>query len=313
MAETIPALSAQFEKIPPRIRGPLLMAMSALGFAGMHATISHVSAELHPFEIAFFRNLFGLLVFLPVLYQAGFHVLKTDKMPLYMARGVLNAIAMLMFFTGVSLIPLAEVTALSFTAPLFATLGAALILGEVVRMRRWTALLIGFTGMLVIIRPGLIEVSTGALLTVGASVFWASALLIIKNLSKTESSLAISAYMVIILVPITFIAAIPVWTWPEPVTYVWLLFIGLCGSIAHVCMTESFKHADASAVLPIDFTKLIWATLIGYLAFSQVPDAWTLVGGVMIASGAIYIGVREARLKKQTPVTEAEVENGPKT
>ncbi|MCR9257031.1 MAG: DMT family transporter [Alphaproteobacteria bacterium] len=285
--------------MPKTVRGPLLMLIAALGFAAMHGTIRHVSRDLHPFEIAFFRNFFGFIVFLPVLYRAGFGILKTTKMPLYIGRGVLNAAAMLMFFTALSLIPLAQVTALSFTAPLFGTLGAALILGEVVRIRRWTALIIGFTGMLVIIRPGIIDVSTGALLTVISSMLWACALLMVKRLSETESSLAISAYMVIILMPITLLAAIPFWAWPTWENLFWLLLVGLFGSISHVSLTESFKHADASAVLPLDFTKLIWASLIGYLFFMEVPDLWTLVGGVMIAGGAIYIGVREARLKKQ--------------
>jgi len=288
------------ERVPKRVRGPLLMAVASFGFAAMHGTIRHVSEDLHPFQIAFFRNFFGFVVFLPVLYRAGFGILKTTKMPLYIARGAINAGAMLMFFMAISLIPLAQVTALSFTAPLFATLGAALILGEVVRLRRWTALLVGFTGMLIIIRPGIIEVSTGALLTVLSSMLWAMAILIIKRLSETESSLAISAYMVIVLMPITLIAAIPFWIWPSWEALGWLLLVGLFGSVAHISMTESFKHADASAVLPIDFTKLIWASLIGYFAFMELPDIWTLVGGVMIAGGAIYIGVREARLKKRT-------------
>lgn len=281
------------------MRGALMMLVATAAFACMHASIRAASTGLHPFEIAFFRNFFALFFLLPVLMRTGFGVLRTQRLGLYVLRGTLNTAAMLAFFFALSITPLVQVTALSFTAPLFATLGAALILGEVVRGRRWAAILIGFAGTLVILRPGLVALDTGSMLVIGSSAMWALAILCIKKLSATETSVAITVYMALVMAPLTGLAALPFWQWPSGEQYLMLGFIALLGTIAQTCMNQALHEGDASAVLPFDFAKLIWTSILGYVLFVEIPDLWTYVGGAMIFGAATYIGIRESRLKRQ--------------
>lgn len=276
-----------------------MMAIAAAAFSAMHAGIRFVAVDMHPFEIAFFRVVFGFVALAPVFLRIGWTPLRTTKIRLFGLRGMLNAIAMLMFFYGLAITPLATVAALGFTAPLFATVLAMLFLGEVVRLRRWTAIAIGFLGTVVILRPGIIEIGLGPLLIVASAVVWSVALMIIKVLTRTESSVTITAYASIFLAPVCLVAAWPFWTWPTVEQLIWLAAIGGVGTIAQTAMNQSFKLADASAVLPVDFTKLLWAAAIGFVVFDEVPDVWTWAGGAMIFASATYIGIRESRLKKQ--------------
>jgi len=275
------------------------MAIAALAFSTMHSAIKHVGGEMHAFEIAFFRVVFGFVALAPIFLRDGWEPLRTTKMPLFAWRGVINAAAMLMFFYGLTITPLATAAALGFTAPIFATLMAMAVLGEVVRIRRLTAVAVGFAGALVILRPGIIEIGLGPLLIMGSSIVWAVALMLIKVLTRTESSVTITAYASIFLAPICLVAALPYWTWPSLEQLAWLFGIGVVGTVAQTSMNQALKLADASAVLPVDFSKLIWAAALGFVIFGEVPDLWTWVGGAMIFAAATYIGIRESRLKKQ--------------
>lgn len=274
----------------------LLIVVSTLGFSGMHAIIKHTASDLHPFEIAFFRNFFGLVVLLPFLVRHGLVVFRTEKLPLHMLRSGIQVCAMLMFFTAVSISPLAKISAMSFTAPLFATIGAVIFLGERLRLRRVTALIVGFIGALIIIRPGLVTLDTGAILVLTSSAIWAGAMLVIKVLSRTDSSLTITAYMGLFMTPLSLIPAVFVWQWPTAEEYAWLLLMGAVGSIAHVAMAQAFKLADATAVLPLDFTRLIWASALGFFIFAEVPELFTWIGGLTIFASTTYIAYREAKL-----------------
>lgn len=282
--------------------GMLMMAIAALAFSVMHTAIKHVGSDMHAFEIAFFRVFFGFVALAPIFMRQGIAPLRTGKVKLFAWRGVFNGAAMLMFFYGLTITPLATVAALGFTAPIFATLLAMAVLGEVVRLRRLTAIAFGFMGALVILRPGVIDVGLGPMLVLGSSIVWACALMMIKVLTRTESSVTITAYASIFLAPICLVAAIPFWTWPSWEQLGWLFAIGIVGTIAQTAMNQALKLGDASVVLPVDFTKLIWASMLGFMIFAEVPDLWTWVGGLMIFGSATYIGVRESRLKKQAVI-----------
>ncbi len=284
--------------LPSVLRGALLIVASTLGFAGMHACIRYASENggLHAFEIAFFRNLFGLLVLVPLFFRNGPAVFRTKRLKLHVFRGSIQVFAMLMFFSAVTMTPLATVSALSFTAPLFATIGAVLILKEKIRARRMTALAIGFIGMLIIVRPGMIEIDLGGLLVIGSSAIWAMAMLIIKDLGRTESSVTITTYMVVVMTPLTLIPALTVWVWPDWEMYLVFTLMGLLGSGAHVAMAQAFKEADATVVLPFDFTRLIWAGVLGFLLFGQMPEIWVWIGGAVIFASTTYIAYREAQV-----------------
>ena len=276
----------------------LLLLGATIGFASMHAVIRIASSEQHPFEIAFFRNLFGLVVLSPFLLRHGFGALRTRRLPLHAARGAVHVSAMLMFFTAVPITPLGTVAALSFTAPLFVTVGAVLVLGEVVRIRRIAALAAGFVGALVIIRPGVAALDPGSLLVLGSSAVWAGAMILIKLLSRTESSLTMTAYMAVFLTPLSSIAAAFVWRWPSPEELGWFALMGSLGTVAHLCLAQAFREADAAAVLPVDFLRLIWASVFGYLLFGEVPVLFVWIGGTIIFASTLYLAYREARVAR---------------
>ena len=199
------------------------------------------------------------------------------------------------------MLPLAKISALSFSSPLFASVLAILILGERVRLRRTAALLIGFAGTLIIIRPGAVTIDAGTLLVLGSSAMWAFALMFVKKLSATDSSVTIVTYMNLLLTPLALVPALFVWRWPTGTEYFWLLCIGAIASAAHYFMTQAFRHADTTAVMPYDYARLIWASLLGFILFAEVPSGTTVLGGVVIAASATYIAFREARAGKAKP------------
>ena len=291
-------LRVSWTGLPGELRGQLLILASTFAFAAMHAVIRHLSKDLHPFEIAFFRNLFGFLALAPFLMRGGFAVFRTGVLHLHALRGLLQVGAMLSFFYAVSVTPLAKVSALSFTAPLFAAIGAVLLLRERPRLSRFAALAAGFVGALAIMRPGVAPLDFGALLVLGSSAVWAVCMLVIKLLARTESSVTITAYMGVFLTPLSGIAAYFVWRWPGLEHLIWFVVMGGLGTLAHLAFSQAFKEADATAVLPFDFTRLIWASLLGFWLYAEVPEFWTWVGGALIFASSTYIAVHEARAKK---------------
>ncbi|MBI2586910.1 MAG: DMT family transporter, partial [Rhodospirillales bacterium] len=246
-------------------------------------------------EIVFFRNFFGLVFMLPWLANNGLGALKTRRLGLYSVRAVLNVVAMLAAFSALAMMPIADAMALSFTAPLFGTVLAALALAEVVRLRRWAATVVGFLGAMLILRPGFGEMNPAALLALVGAAAVAATGIVIKMLSRTESVNAIVAYMVIFLTPMSLVPALFVWTAPGLEALLWLAILGGLGTLAHIGVTRAFKTADASLVLPFDFVRLPFAALIGYAAFDERPDAWTWTAAAVIAAATLYVARSEAK------------------
>ncbi|MEQ6202407.1 DMT family transporter [Sulfitobacter sp. HNIBRBA2951] len=294
------SLAAVWERQTPVLRGILLMCCSTVAFAGMHALVRFVSEVLPPFQIAFFRNIFGLMFLLPLLMRSRFKVLRTQRIGLHALRGVINIGAMLMFFTALSMSPLAKVTALSFTAPIFMAVLAVLFLGERFRIYRWLAILLGFAGMLIILRPGVVAIDTGAILVLGSALLWAVAMLIIKILSRTEQSVTTVAYMGIFLGIFSVFPAI--WGW-QPFTLQtlgWMALIGLFGTIAQMTLSQALKETDPTALMPFDFLKLIWTAILGAWFFAEIPDAFTWIGGAVIFASGLFIAYRERQARHAT-------------
>lgn len=262
---------------------------------------SHEGVGLHPFQIAFLRNVCALAFMLPWLLHHGRGGLSTGRLNMHLWRAAVGLIGMLTWFSAVAYLPLAEAVALNFTAPLFATAGAALLLGEVVRARRWTATVIGFLGMLIILRPGFVEFTPLMTLPIIAACFMACSMLIVKSLSRTEAPAAIVLYMNLLLTPLSLLPALFVWRWPTLTEWALGLFVGCCAALAHIAFTRAFKLADASAIMPFDYMRLPFVAAVGYLLFAEVPDGWTWAGAAVIAGAAIYIAQRESRVAAQRP------------
>jgi drug/metabolite transporter (DMT)-like permease len=198
-----------------------------------------------------------------------------------------------------SYLTLANATALSFTAPLFATILAALVLGETVRRRRWSATLVGFVGVLIVLRPSVGGVSFGELLALAGAFLTATVIIVVKQMSKTEPSNAIVAYMVLLLTPMSLVTALPFWSWPQPGDWPFVVGMGLAGTIGHVCWTRAISMADASVVVPFDYVRLVFTMVIGIFAFAEHPDEFTLIGSAIIVLAGIYIARREAMLNQR--------------
>jgi len=286
-------MTSLFHGPPSTMRGMAFMVLSTILLVGMNAIVRKLSQGMHPFEIAFFRVFVGFLFFSPVFLRSGLKHLKTTCLGLHATRGILNGAAMLTYFLGISLVPLAKVIAITFTAPLFATAIGFFVLREFIRARRITALAAGFIGALIVLRPEMVEIDAGPILLLFAAAVWGGVLIVIKVLSRTESSLTITLYSTIFLMPITVVAALPYWQTPTLEQAPWLVGIGVVGSLGQWCMAQAFKEADVTAVLPLEFTKLIWAAFLGYVMFTEIPDIWTWIGGAVIFVSSTYIAFRE--------------------
>ena len=286
--------SVGFKTLSAPLQGALYMTAAAFCFSIMNIAIRIVSGELDPLEIAFFRNFFALAFMLPWLARAGLAGLATRRPGTHLWRAAMGMLAMVCWFYSIALLPLAEAVALNFTVPLFATAGAALFLGEIVRARRWAATLVGFLGIIVILRPGFAALSPAMALPVLAAVFMAMATLVVKSLSRTDSPAAIVFYMNLILTPLSLVPALFVWRWPSWSALALLVLIGLLAALSHMALTRAYTKADASAVMPFDYARLPFVAGLAFLLFGQVPDLWTWIGAAIIAGSAIYIARREA-------------------
>jgi len=299
------------------VQGALYMIAAAFLFAMMNGAIrllgDGVAAAdgtgMHPFQIAFFRNVFALSIMLPWLLRHGSVALHTKRVKLHFWRAGIGLAAMLCWFSAVAYMPLAQAVALNFTVPLFATAGAAIFLGEVVRARRWSATVVGFLGVLIILRPGFGEITALTALPVVAAGFMAVTTLIVKSLSRTEAPASIVLYMNLLLTPLSLLPASFVWRWPSLGELGLGLFIGCCAVVAHIFFTRAFARADASAIMPFDYARLPFVALVGFVLFSERPDLWTWVGAAVIAAAAIYIAQRESRVARERPTLRAGAES----
>ncbi|PPR11424.1 MAG: Riboflavin transporter [Alphaproteobacteria bacterium MarineAlpha11_Bin1] len=275
------------------------MVASTLAFSGMHTTIKHVSGDVDTFIIVFFRNLFGFVALMPLFLRHGLAPLKTNRIGTHTMRVIINFVSMVMFFYALSITPLAEVAALTFSAPIFATVLAIFIFKETVGLGRWLAIFIGFAGTVVILRPGFEAVNVGSLLAIGAALLWGSAVMIIKDLGRTDSALTITTYMVLLLIPISLVPALFVWEWPSWEQLGWLLIVGICGSAGHLLLNLALKEAPTNVVMPIDFVRLIWVAIFGYFLFGEIPDIFIWIGGAMIFASGLWIAHAENLKRKQ--------------
>lgn len=306
------SLQRHYHAIPFVIQGALYMTVAAFCFAAMNVAVREASATLPPLEIAFFRNFFALIFIAPWLLKGGIAGLTTRRFPLHSLRAVFGIAAMSLWFTAVTLMPLPEVVALNFSLPLFVIAGAALLLGERVGPRRIAATVVGFCGMLVILRPGFMELTWIASLPILAAVFMAGSVLMVKRLSDTESPTAMVFYMNLLMTPLSLVPALFDWHWPDPEVWGLLAFLGLLAMLAHLALAIAYSKADASAIMPFDYTRLPFVAVLAYLYYGEVADLWTWVGAAIIAGSAIYIAHREAKVAgRQNKPKAAEAPHGP--
>jgi drug/metabolite transporter (DMT)-like permease len=278
----------------------VLWAAASSGIlAIMWVFVRQMADRLHPLEITFFGTFFGFLFFLPSVLKYGIGIFKTARLHHHFYRGCFNGVAILSWFTALTLLTLADAAALNLIAPLCVSVGAVIVLKEHMGPRRWFALVLGAAGALVIIRPGFEDVGLGVWLVLITVLASAAQRLFAKSLIAADSSTTCVLYLTLMMIPITLLAASFVWTWPALEDYPWLILIGALLSIAHFALMRSLRLADVSALEPVNFTRLIWGAGLGYLFFAEVPDSYTWIGGFMIISATSYVAHREAQLRRK--------------
>ena len=275
------------------------MIISGLFFVIMHSAVKYLSKEVHIFEIAFFRCALVVFVLAPIIFQQGKSVFITKQPKVQFLRISTNSVAMLCFFYGITSTPLAQLTTLGFTVPIFATILAVIFMGEKIRIRRTSALIIGFIGTIIVMRPD-ISIELGAMLIIFSSFLWSVCLIFIKKLTQTDSAITISLYFGIGMIPATFAMAFPVLEMIDMRQFIILVFIAITGTLAQTIMNSALKKGDLALLLPFDFLRLIWSVLIGYALFAEEPQITLWIGGILIIGSTSYIAWREAKLKKNS-------------
>ena len=256
-----------------------LLILSCFFFAVLAALIKFLSQQIHPFEQAFFRNFIGVLIILPFILKYKIKISKKENFKLLILRGVFGGLTMILLFWSYSLIPLSQAMAISFTTPLFMYLGSIIFFKEKALKINTTAIISGFILTIILIRPDL-EVKFGVLIALIASLTHAIAGLLVKQISKTESVLLLMFSMVIIMAPISFFPSLYVWTTPNSFEIILLLFTIACiATIGNFLWTKALSQEALTNLMPFEFSKLLFATILGILFFNEKVDLITIFSG----------------------------------
>lgn len=255
-----------------------LCCMTVMAVAGREAT-----RELHVFQVTMVRSVLGLFMLYPLLRSAGgLGAIRTSRARLHVVRNVVHYGAQFAWLMALTLIPLAQVVAIEFTMPIWTAILAVSFLGE--RMGLWKniAVVTGLVGVAIIVRPFSGSVSVGQLIALAAAVGFAASVIMVKALTRTESTITIIFWMMVIQSAVGLVPGLLVWRWPSSYVWAWLLVIGFVGTYSHYCMTRALRHADATTVVPMDFLRVPLAALVGWLVYAEQVDLFTVLGATLI-------------------------------
>ncbi len=277
------------------VRAMLWMMLSCAAMAVLWVMIRLLAEAMHPFVIVVWRNMVGLAFLLPALALAP-SILRTANLGSHVRRSTSGLIATFATFYAVANAPLVNVLAINYTAPLFATLGAALFLGERVRWVRGAALAAGFAGMLLVLRPGATEMTPGLWAAIVSALATAVSIVAIKALTGHDRPMTVAIWSFILMTPVSFLVALPVWSMPPPEAWPLLLGLGAAAAAGQVALARAFALADTSALMPFDFVRFGLIVTAGILLFGEEYDAFTLAGGGVILAASLAMALRERAL-----------------
>jgi len=275
-----------------------LIILSVFFSAAMSVLIKLAQQDTNVFTAAFLRFFFGVMVLSPIFIKTKLNVFKTSHLKVHFLRVLINYPSMLLFFYGINFVTIEKANSLTFIVPFIATILAVIFLKEKIYVYRIFALVLGFIGMLIIIRPGMIEVSYGVYMILISSFLWAVMIIITKILSKDESAITILSYQYLLMFIISFVFALFNWQTPSQETLLYLFLAGLSGTIFHLTLYQAYKLVDVSLVQPYSFLVLVFASILGYFVFDEVPDIYTWIGTSIIFVGIIIISIREMQINK---------------
>ena len=273
-------------------------------YAALWACVRHLSDDIHPLVLVFFRTFFGLLTSLPILLKVNFPAPSSGLYPLYFLRGITNIISVAGFYFAIQLIPLADTVAFSYAAPIFATVLAAFFLKEKIGRHRILAIFVAFFGVLILIQPGFQSLNAGMLVALGAAGCFAITLICIKQLTRRDSPAMVSLMGFVVALPITFIGALFYWQWPSGEQWGLLILMGVFAATSHLCLARALFRSDLSAVMPIDYSRIVFAALMGITLFDDPFNGLTFLGGGIILASAAYATHRERKASVSTKKAE---------
>ena len=271
------------------------MLLTGFLFVGVTGVVRHLGTDMNPMQAAFIRYAFGTVLIAPVLLRLFAAGARPSRLGLHMLRGIAHGAAVMLWFFAMARIPLAEVTAIGFSTPVFTALGAILIFHEQVKARRMLAIAAGFIGTLIILRPGFQSIEAGSLAQLVAALLFAGSFLLTKRMTQSESPgdilVMLSIFCTLALMP----GAIYYWREPTLSEVSWLALVAVFATAGHYAITRAIAAAPLTVTQPLSFLQLIWAVAFGYWLFGEVPDTWVISGGLVIVVALSYLTHREAR------------------
>lgn len=285
------------------VQGMVWMVVSGLCFTGVMISVRNVGPDLPAAVSATIRYAFGIVLLAPMLMKADFRFPRGRNLKLHIWRGVCHGLGVLFWFYAMARIPMAEVTAISYTAPIFMTIGAVIFFSEKIQMRRIGAIIAGLSGVFVILRPGFETLSSGQLAQLSATPLFAAAMLLVKRLTQTDTASMIVIMLNFICLAVLAPIAVLTWKTPDAVQLMWLACATVAATAGHYCLIRSYAAADITVIQPVTFLQLVWTTIFGFLLFSETPDVWVFAGGAIILAASTYMAHRE---RKQRSLMQAE-------
>ena len=282
--------------LSPVVAAVLLMLMAGLTSSILHIGVRYVSPHIPTLEIVFLRSIFTILVTLPVVFRPGQVSWRTNNLRLQIIRGLIGVGSMSTWYYALGQLPLADAGALSFTTAIFVTIGAAIWFGEEVGVRRWSAVIVGLIGALIVLKPGSGVLSWPAIAAAASSALWAASLLMSKELAKYDSVTTITFYQPLMILPVAFLGTIPVWVMPSPEVWLCLFGMGCAAAIGNYGYVKAIRIADVSVTMPADYLRLIWMASWGFWVFGEIPGLSTWIGAALIIAAAFFITIREQQL-----------------
>jgi drug/metabolite transporter (DMT)-like permease len=287
-----------FANWPVAVRGMVWMVLGGFLFSLLNTIARDLTLHLDVYQSQFLRYLFGLLVILPWVWRDGWRAYKPVNLVGQFWRGGVHTLGLVLWFTALPQISLADMTAIGFTGPIFIMLGAAWFLGEPMRKDRWIAAIIGFSGVLVVVLPKMSgDGGWYNLVMLASAPVFAASFLITKALTRYEKPGVIVLWQALTVTVLSLPMAIPNWQMPSPMQWLAFAATGVLGTLAHYCLTRAFALADISATQSLRFLDLVWASVLGWLVFGDVPSQSTWLGAFVILWATVWIARREGRRK----------------
>ena len=273
----------------------ILISLSTLFEIMMFTVLRIVQSDINVYTTSFFRFFFSLIILIPYIFYTKFYFIKTNNIKKHLVRSSLNLPAMYLTFGALTMIPLEKINAIHFLNPLFVSIFAVIFFKEKIYIYRVISLILGFVGIIVVIRPGLIPLEIGSFMVLGSTVLWALCIIITKDITKEESAINILIFQCIFMSSFTFIIAYFNWELPSSDQLMLLFLSALFGNVFHLMINHSFKIADLTLTAPFRYSVLIWGSLFGFLFFNEIPDFFTWIGGTIIFLSILILTYYESK------------------